>query len=208
MTMTEGTTEGLSEFDPQATITELPNGPQPQSDADDDWDAQDPSDTFEDEASDFAEPHLDDGRQDDEEGDVPEEFPEELRQDFIALSQGRRLYDTSSFFGHEYVVQTLTVGELIDVGLLHKEYAGTLADTKAYQAAIAAASVVRVDGESMPVPPVTSSTEGGLDPVLLDRFKHIRTRWFPPLLDHVYERFLLLDQRVQKVIEAMGNPSG
>ena len=136
--------------------------------------------------------------------EAPPEFDPRFRQDFEGLLYLGRLTDTFSWLGHTFTIRTLSSGEVLEVGLLHKKYVGTLADVKAYQAALVAACVVEVDGQPMPVP----LTNAAADTALVNRFNYVLRSWFPPTLDVVYERYLLLEARVGEVIEAMGKASG
>lgn len=149
-----------------------------------------------------AEPH----RVDDE-TDEPEPLPEfdpRYKQDFEGLLYLGRLTDTFTWLGHTFTIRTLTSGEVMEVGLLHKPYVGTLADVKAYQAAVVAACVLEVDHKPMPVP-VTNDPS---DTALVGKFQYVMQSWFPPTLDVVYDRYMLLEERVERVIEAMGKASG
>src|SRR5690606_3529884 len=115
-----------------------------------------------------------------------------------------RLTDDFYWLGHHFVIRTLTMGEIIEVGLLHKEYAGSLADVKAYQAAVVAGCVVSVDGKPLPMP----LTNDPQDTELINKFQYVLRSWYPPTLDVVYERYLLLEARANQVIEAMGKAQG
>ena len=78
-----------------------------------------------------------------------------------------------------------------------------MADLKAYQAALVAACVVSVDGRPMPLP-ITNEPS---DTPLANRFRYVMRSWFPPLLDGIYEQYLLLEERVARVLDAMGKAS-
>lgn len=134
---------------------------------------------------------------------VPE-FDPKVRQDFEGLLYLGRLTDSFTWLGHRFTIRTLTAGEILEVGLLHRRYVGTLADVKAYQAAVVAACTLDVDGKPMPVP---ISNEKA-DTELLNRFEFVLRSWFPPTLDAIYERYLLLEARVEEVISAMGEAQG
>lgn len=140
----------------------------------------------------------------DEQTDELPEFDPRVREDFEGLMYLGRLTDEFHWFGHHFVIRTLTTGELIEVGLLHKQYANSLADVKAYQALVVAACVVSVDGKSLPIPISNDKT----DTELINKFEYVRERWYPPTLDAVYERLLLLEARVDEVIEAMAKAHG
>jgi len=65
-------------------------------------------------------------------------FPEESRGDFTGLMFLGALQDTFEWLGHTFVIRTITTNEAIEVGLIHKRYRGSLAEVKAYRAAVAA----------------------------------------------------------------------
>lgn len=128
------------------------------------------------------------------------EFDPKVREDFEGLLYLGRLTDTFTWLGHRFLIRTLSAGEILEVGLLHKPYVGSLADVKAYQAAVVAAAVLEVDGRPMPVPLTNERT----DTSLVNRFQYILNSWFPPTLDAIYEQYLLLESRVEEVIAEMG----
>jgi hypothetical protein len=132
------------------------------------------------------------------------QFDPRVRQDFEGLLYLGRLTDQFTWLGHRFTIRTLTAGEILEVGLLHRQYVGTLADVKAYQAAVVAACCIDVDGKPMPVP-ITNQVA---DTELLNRFQFVLQSWFPPTLDAIYERYLLLEARVEEVIRAMGEAQG
>lgn len=136
--------------------------------------------------------------------DALPEFDPKVRQDFEGLLYLGRLTDEFEWFGHRFVIRTLTVGELTEIGLLHKPYANSLADAKAYQALLVAACLVTVDGKSLPLP----ISDDKADTELINKFRYIFDHWYPVTLDAVYERFLLLEARVNEVIEAMAKAHG
>lgn len=113
---------------------------------------------------------------------------------------------TKSFtsLGHRFVIKTQTVGEILEIGLLIAPYMGTVGETKAYQAANAAASIVSVDGQPIAIP----LTDEPDDTILRSKFEYIQQHWFPPILDVVYEEYLALEGTVEKVVAAMGESLG
>lgn len=151
------------------------------------------------------EPHRDaaEEAEDQEETEPLPEFDPKHRLDFEGLLYLGALTDEFSYLGHKFLIRTLTTNEVLEVGLLHKPYADSLGDVKAYQAALVAACVIKVDGQSLPLP-ITNDVS---DTPLANRFQYVREHWFPPILDAIYERYLLLERRVDDALRAMGNPS-
>lgn len=132
------------------------------------------------------------------------EFDPRYRDEFDGLMYVGSLTDAFEWLGHEFVIRTLTSGELTEVGLAVKRYEGTNGATKAYQGAITAACLVSVDGKGLPYP-ITTRPD---DTAFQNRFAYVMENYFPPTLDVVYDRYYRLEVAVQKVIEAMGNRSG
>ena len=143
-------------------------------------------------------------QENEEESEPLPEFDPAVRKDFEGLLYLGRLTDEFTWLGHHFVIRTLTVGEIVEVGLVHREFAGTLADAKAYQAAVVAACVESVDGQSLPMPLTNERT----DTELINKFRYVMRSWFPPTLNFVYEQYLLLEAKVDRVIEAMGKARG
>lgn len=172
--------EGYTAFDPQSV--EPPSSGPPATDASQADQEPHPG-------PDVAEP------------DLPE-FDPRYRDEFEGLLFIGALKRTFTFLGHRFVIRTLTTDEVLAVGMAAKPYAGTMGEVKAYQAAVCAACVVSVDGQGLPIP---ITDDRGL---VEDRFDYVRRHWFPPVLDVVYQEYLVLESKVEQVIEALGKPLG
>jgi hypothetical protein len=131
------------------------------------------------------------------------EFDQRCRQDFDGLLYLGALERQFAWLGHTFVIRTLNSAELVEIGLLVKEYSGSDSYLRAYQGAVTAACVRQVDGKPIPVIPISDS-----DTALRERFNWIMRHWFPPTLDQVYQEYILLETRAREVIEAMGKASG
>lgn len=131
---------------------------------------------------------------------LPEMDPR-IREDFEGLLYLGKLTDSFVWAGHRFVIRTMTAGETLEVGLMHREYVGTLGDVKAYQMLANAACLVSVDGKPLPQP--LGPEESGL----LTRFEYVK-KWFPWTHDAIYEHYMLLELRVTEVINAMGKEWG
>jgi hypothetical protein len=141
------------------------------------------------------------GVPDPEEEELPV-FDEQYKQDFVGLNFVGKLVHNFEWMGHRFKIRTLMVDELIQIGMVHAKYQQTLADVKAYQTLVVAGCLETLDGKPLPVP-IDMDTD-----LVEERFNFIKTHWFPWTVDAVYEQYLLLEVRVQKVIEAMGKASG
>lgn len=125
------------------------------------------------------------------------EFDPRCREDLDGLLYLGKISKSFRWAGHQFVIKTPNVEDLLEAGQLHKPYVGTISDVKAWQALIAAATVVSVDRQPLSVP--LSEDDSAL------RAKFNTTiKWYPWTLDAIYEEYLLLDARVQEAISAMG----
>lgn len=145
-----------------------------------------------------AEPHPPDG------GFPVPEFDPRLIEEFEGLLFVGALKARFVWFGHTFVIRTLHQGELLDATLVCKPWIGTQGDWKAYVTAIVAACIVSVDGRELPIPLVNEVHESLLE----ERFNYVNSKWFPPTVDVVYDRWLLLEAKVNEIMEAAGKVSG
>lgn len=135
---------------------------------------------------------------------VAKAFPEEMQEPFLGLCLVGKLSDSFVWMGHQIAIRTLIDDEILEIGLLTKPFTGTLSEAKAYQTACVAACLVSVDGTPLPIP-LTNVTA---DELLMARFMWVRRNYHPMVIDAIYERFLLLDDEAQNVVDAMGEASG
>lgn len=127
-------------------------------------------------------------------------FDERHKQDFEGLAFLGALEARFSYIGHKFHIRTLTVDEILAVGQIMKDYVGTLGELRAHATAMVALSVVSVDGIGLPIP----FEESGSDYAWAQqRFDYVKAKWFPFTVDYVYERFLLLETRVNTVLNEM-----
>lgn len=128
------------------------------------------------------------------------EFPEEFKLSFEGLLYIGKLTDSFEWLGHRFVIHTVNTADTLEIGLLHRDHVGSLSDIKAYQALVVAACVESVDGRPLPQP------LGPEQSALRLRFEYV-TKWFPWTLDAIYNRYLLLEQTVTEVVNALGEAS-
>lgn len=143
--------------------------------------------------------------------DGPSEEPEPLPEfdpryieEFQGLLYVGALRETFTWLGHQFVIRTLMTNELVEVAMIAKDYKGSDAESKAYQAAVVAGCVLTVDGKELPMP----LTNDPADTLMRNRFDYVMAHWFPPTLDVLYERYFALELKVRAVIDSMGNRSG
>lgn len=132
-----------------------------------------------------------------EEEELPE-FDEKHRRSFEGLLYLGRASRTFKHLGHEFIIKTMNVDEMLEISLLHQPYKGTVADMKAWQAMTLAACVVSVDGQPISLPVSDDQT------AIETKFRYISKHWYPWIVDKVYEQFLILDAQVAEVLAEMG----
>lgn len=132
-------------------------------------------------------------------------FDPRYKQDFDGLLYLGALSKTFTWGGHKFVIRTVLTDELLEAALVSNPWSETLGQVKAWQSAMVAACIVTVDSKALPVPVDDSMT------LLAQRFEWVRSHWFPPVIDVVYDQYLTLELRQNEVIAAMGKapaPSG
>lgn len=125
-------------------------------------------------------------------------FDPRVRRELEGLLFLGKLTHTFTWMNHTFVIRTLVTDALLEIGMIHKPYVGTLGEVKAYQAAVVASTVVSVDGK-----PIGFSISDDVSDIV-DRFNYVKDHWYPPVLDAIYEEYLLLESKVNDVIEATG----
>lgn len=127
-------------------------------------------------------------------------FDARWKDDFDGLAFLGALEARFSFLGHRFHIRTLTADELLAAARIIKDYEGTVADTRAYAIVMVALSIVSVDGVGLPVPVVEGDNDYAW---AYQRFDYVKARWYPYTIDYVYERYLLLEERVRNVLNEM-----
>jgi hypothetical protein len=129
-------------------------------------------------------------------------FDQRHQEDFDGLMFLGALQHEFSCFGHQIGIRTLTVDELLKVGLMTKRYEGSLGSDRAYITCIVALCVETVDGRPLVVPigPKAHLEE--------EKFKFVRENWYFWTTDLIYQEFRALELRVEKLLAAMGEASG
>jgi hypothetical protein len=140
------------------------------------------------------------GDAEDEDESVPDvvEFDPAYRKSFEGLLFIGKVQRTFNWLGHTFLIKTPTIEEMLEAGQLHQPYVGTIGDIKAWQSLMVAASLVTVDNKPLPIPISDDVT------ALQSKFNYINQHWYPWTTDALYEQYILLDNEVREVIDAMG----
>jgi hypothetical protein len=126
-------------------------------------------------------------------------------EDFNGLMYLGALSKEFSFVGHTFSIRTLMAGDYLIAGQLMAPYYGTIGEPRAYATAMVAMCVMSVDGQPLPTPIQTSSDEIEW---ARQRFNYVKSHWFAPIIDVVYNEFLALEARAKAVLDEMGKASG
>lgn len=135
--------------------------------------------------------------------DALPEFDPAVRDDFKGLMYLGALSREFSWLGHRFHIRTLRSDELVEVPLIVRAYEGSEGYPRALQGAVTSACVVTVDGAPIPVLPLAKD-----ESELRLRYRWVMGNWFPPVLDRVYQEYILLEARVREVIQAMEKALG
>lgn len=136
----------------------------------------------------------------------PAAFDQRYRKDFDGLMYLGSLVHSFEWLGHKFVIRTLTADEYLMVGLLTKDYQGTVGEARAFAIAMASLCTESIDGRTLPTPVV--ATPGNDMAWAVQRFNFVKARWFLYTVDIVYNEYLALEKRAKEVLDAMGEASG
>ncbi|MFE6000302.1 hypothetical protein ACFQ6C_26135 [Streptomyces sp. NPDC056454] len=137
-----------------------------------------------------------------EDGTELPSFDPKFAEPFKGLLYLGSLTESFSWLGHSFVIRTLGVDELLAVALVIKEYQGTGGGEQlAYATAMVAMSTVSVDGEELPSP---IGEDQKLAEWAYRRFAYVKANWFQYTISHVFDRYLVLEDKAQQVVDAMG----
>lgn len=150
-------------------------------------------------------PAQDPGALYDEEGKRLPSFDQRYADDFEGLIYLGALTRSFDWLGHRFVVRTVRTDDVLAVAKVIDPWRGTVGEAKAYAAAMAAICVVSVDGKELPIPVGDGQGEYAW---AYQRFDYVKANWFAMTIDKVYSEYLVLEQRVNEVIDAMEKASG
>jgi hypothetical protein len=122
---------------------------------------------------------------------------------FIQIVHIGHLNKVFDWNGQKFEVRTLKIDEELGIGQLVKEYNETITEEKAVAVAIAAASLVSVNGKPfMPGFDEESSLQN-----IRDRFNYIRKNWHWPVIEAINTEYLQLINEMYETIRESQNLS-
>ncbi len=129
-------------------------------------------------------------------------FDPKHRDVFTGLLWVGHLTQQFVLFGHSFEIATPTTGERLEMGPLIAQYQGTPTGQIAYQAMLVAAYLRKVDGQDLPLP------IGPKDSGLSGRFNWVSDNLRRPVVEALFDKVLVLEGKVDEVLDDMGKASG
>lgn len=112
-------------------------------------------------------------------------FPDEYMEPLRGLLFLGKLTKNFTYATHDFLIKTLTEGEMLEIGQRLGRYRGGLSEAEARKAFVVASCVEAVDGY-----PIVTNIEPRDD--FQDRVDTVM-RWYPPVVDYVYSRYRELE---------------
>lgn len=131
-------------------------------------------------------------------------FDERHVEPFTGLLYLGALRKTFKWMGHTFTIRTLGTDEQLAIGLLVKEWDDSIAQNRAYSAAVVAAAVETVDGQPLPGPAFEETDEARLR----RRFNVVTSTWYDATIDAVFNEYLNLRIKVDEILAKMGEAYG
>jgi hypothetical protein len=122
---------------------------------------------------------------------------------FLQIVHIGHLNKTFDWSGHQFEIRTLTIDEELAIGQIVKSYKDTITEEKAVAVAIAAASIISINGK----PFMPNFDDNSVMQSVRDRFNYIRKNWHWPVIEIINAQYLDLLNDVYLTIEESQNLS-
>lgn len=116
----------------------------------------------------------------------------------VALINLGELSTEVKLYGHMFRIRTLRIGEELEIGQLISRYSETPEEGRAYACAIVAASIVSVDGRALVLEAI-----GPHEQTLGRKFDYVRSNFFWPVIEALYEEVVKLRLEQQQALEEL-----
>lgn len=123
-------------------------------------------------------------------------FPEGYLEPLRGLMFLGYMEDEVEYAGHTFLIRTLTEGEILRIGQLMKAYRGSVTEAESRKMYTVAACMMNVDGE-----PVYRPYNEEYD--LIYEKAQVIKRWFPAVVNAVYNAYLELEGTAIAVSDAL-----
>lgn len=140
--------------------------------------------------------------------DLDAEFPREWIKDFDGLAYLGYLSATVNDIPfHEFKMRTLLPGEKLEIVQICRDFEGSIGYSRAYRAAVVAASLTEVDGK----PIIANMAPDKRVGLVRQKFHYIINTWFDPVVNILYRTVDELEGRQSRIMRDMlpwlqGNP--
>jgi hypothetical protein len=128
------------------------------------------------------------------------EFDPKHKEAFTGLLYVGHLDDEFELFGHRFMIASPTQTERLQIGPIIKEFTDTVTGELAYQAAMVAAYLVKVDGKDLPIPIMNNTRDASMR----ERFNWVTDNLRRVVINAVSDRCMILESEIEATLEAMG----
>ena len=136
--------------------------------------------------------------------DAPiEETDDELPSEaLVGLLNAGRLSKKITLYGDDIRLRTLKIGEELEIGLLIQKWTGSPEEGRAYAVATVAAAIETLNGR-----PLVQQLGPSRDDELRRKFDFVRTKWYWPSIQEIYEEYVALQADQLKALEELRSKS-
>lgn len=120
----------------------------------------------------------------------------------VGLMNVGRLTKDIALYGEDLRLRTLKIGEELEVGLLINRWSGTPEEGRAYAVAIVAAAIETLNGR-----PLVQALGPSRDDELRRKFDYVRTKWYWPAIQEIYEQYVQLQAEQLRALEELRSKS-
>jgi hypothetical protein len=133
--------------------------------------------------------------------DDPLELTKEEEESFSNLLFIGRKSKTISIAGHRILVETLTTDVELQLGLITKDFQGSDGYSRAYKAAIVAASIKEVDGRPL-YQSLSSDESDDVGYIVRKKFEKVQ-KYYPVLLEMIYTQIVEMEKELFPLVEKL-----
>lgn len=123
-------------------------------------------------------------------------FSSEIQTPVEGLMYLGQLTETVHFCGHTFEIKTLRPQDKFAISLVLQPYRNTIHEVDAYQALHVGVAVTAIDGDENYCPAIGPDLEG----LVRGRLKYVSENWYPPTIEHIWGRYMLLEATSARAI--------
>lgn len=136
-------------------------------------------------------------------------FPEEIRRPVAGLMYLGQLTETVNFCGHSFGIRTLRPADKFAISIVLQPYRNTIFEVDVFQALHVGLALTEVDGDQNFCPPIGPNLEDLARARLnyLSGGKNGEGGWYPPTIEFLWSRYMLLEALATKGIQELDSLS-